>query len=72
QTELKFGRDSAHLFKNVNSNNVIFSNDGVQIILNDEKLNILLSLLNDENTAIIVSKPKLEELLEIRDLLKEY
>ncbi|EGO6619977.1 hypothetical protein GY530_005813, partial [Escherichia coli] len=63
---------SAHLFKNVNSNNVIFSNDGVQIILNDEKLNILLSLLNDENTAIIVSKPKLEELLEIRDLLKEY
>lgn len=71
QTELKFGKDSAHLFKNVNSKNVIFSNDGVQIILNDEKLNILLSLLNDENTAIIVSKPKLEELLEIRDLLKE-
>ncbi len=53
------------------SKNVIFSDDGVQIILNDEKLNILLSLLNDENTAIILSKPKLEELLEIRDLLKE-
>ncbi|MEW0724807.1 hypothetical protein AB0U48_26320, partial [Escherichia coli] len=62
---------SAHLFKNVDSKNVIFSDDGVQIILNDEKLNILLSLLNDENTAIILSKPKLEELLEIRDLLKE-
>ncbi|EPH3946942.1 hypothetical protein ACS1G6_004954, partial [Enterobacter hormaechei] len=60
-----------HLFKNVDSKNVIFSDDGVQIILNDEKLNILLSLLNDENTAIILSKPKLEELLEIRDLLKE-
>lgn len=70
-TELKFSKDSAHLFENVNSKNVKHSNDGVQINLNDEKLKLLLSLLNDENTAIIVSKPKLEELLEIRDLLKK-
>ena len=37
--------------------------------LDEAKLQLLLSLLNDENTAIIIPKSKVTELHEIRDLL---
>ncbi|MXF18981.1 hypothetical protein FQ036_22940, partial [Escherichia coli] len=68
-TELIFDGQHSNLFTNISSTSITKTTESVKITLDEAKLQLLLSLLNDENTAIIIPKPKVTELHEIRDLL---
>ena len=63
-----YGQHST-LFTNISSTSITKTTESVKITLDEAKLQLLLSLLNDENTAIIIPKSKVTELHEIRDLL---
>lgn len=68
-TELIIDSQHSKLFMGIGSSLVTTTNDCVKITLDEAKLQLVLSLLNDENTAIIIPKSKVTELHEIRDLL---
>ena len=68
-TELIFDGQHSNLFTNISSTSITKTTESVKITLDEAKLQLLLSLLNDENTAIIIPKSKVTELHEIRDLL---
>jgi len=68
-TELIIDSKHSKLFMGIGSSLVTTTNDGVKLTLDEAKLQLVLSLLNDENTAIIIPKSKVTELHEIRDLL---
>ena len=68
-TELILDGQHSNLFMNVSNTLITKTNESVKITLDEAKLQLVLSLLNDENTAIIIPKSKVTELNEIRDLL---
>ena len=68
-TELILDAQHSNLFMNVSNTLITKTNESVKITLDEAKLQLVLSLLNDENTAIIIPKSKVTELNEIRDLL---
>lgn len=68
-TQLIFDGQHSNLFMNISSTSITKTTESVKITLDEAKLQLVLSLLNDENTAIIIPKSKVTELHEIRDLL---
>ncbi|ENR9963987.1 hypothetical protein ACEXTD_002971 [Salmonella enterica] len=68
-TELILDGQHSNLFMNISSTLITTTTESVRITLDESKLQLVLSLLNEENTAIIIPKSKVTELHEIRDLL---
>lgn len=68
-TNLVFNGQHSNLFTNISGALVTVNNENVKITIDEEKFQLILSLLNDENTAIIIPKSKVSELHEMRALL---
>ncbi|EAN4326918.1 hypothetical protein EG703_04720 [Salmonella enterica] len=68
-TELILDGQHSNLFMNISNTLITTTTESVRITLDESKLQLVLSLLNEENTAIIIPKSKVTELFEIRNLL---